>query len=207
MPENSAADIERVESLWRACGARVARMDAILHDQIFAAVSHLPHLLAFAVMDELMASRPLVDMYFRYAGAGLRDATRIAGSHPEMWRDITLANRDALLEELDALGEKLKSLRALVGGEGRRRIGACLFACASGARRLRSRQVQQRLTDLAPVVFYRSSFMEFIDLPALSGARGKVRLPGSKSISNRMLLLAAFAGRGRHARKRTARLR
>lgn len=116
LPENSAADIERVESLWRACGARVARMDAVLHDQIFAAVSHLPHLLAFAVMDEL-ASRPLVDMYFRYAGAGLRDATRIAGSHPEMWRDITLANRDALLEELDALGEKLKSLRALVAAK------------------------------------------------------------------------------------------
>jgi prephenate dehydrogenase len=113
LPENRAADVQLVESLWQACGARVARMDAQLHDQVFAAVSHLPHLVAFALMDEL-ACRPLAEIYFRYAGAGLRDATRIAGSHPEMWRDITLANRDALLVELDLLGDKLKLLRALV---------------------------------------------------------------------------------------------
>jgi prephenate dehydrogenase len=113
LPENRAADVEAVATLWRACGARVAEMDALLHDQVFAAVSHLPHLLAFALMDEL-ANRPYADIYFRYAGAGLRDATRIAGSHPEMWRDISLANREPLLAELDALVEKLKSVRQLL---------------------------------------------------------------------------------------------
>ena len=135
--ENSAADVEKVETLWRVCGARVARMDAALHDQIFAAVSHLPHLLAFALMDEL-ASRPLAETYFRYAGAGLRDATRIAGSHPEMWRDITLANRDALLDELDTLGEKLKSVRALVAA----RDGAALEQVFARARQARTNWLQ-----------------------------------------------------------------
>jgi prephenate dehydrogenase len=137
LPENSAADVQTVESLWLACGARVARMDAQLHDQVFAAVSHLPHLLAFALMDEL-AGRPLAQTYFRYAGAGLRDATRIAGSHPEMWRDITLANRDALLDELDALGEKLKSVRALVAAKD----GAALEQVFARARQARTNWLQ-----------------------------------------------------------------
>lgn len=137
LPENRDEDVATIDALWRACGARVARMDALLHDQIFAAVSHLPHLLAFALMDEL-ASRPLVDAYFRYAGAGLRDATRIAGSHPEMWRDITLANSDALLDELDALGDKLKSLRTLVAAKD----GAALEQVFSRARQARSDWLQ-----------------------------------------------------------------
>ena len=137
LPENRADDIATIELLWRACGARVARMDAQLHDQIFAAVSHLPHLLAFALMDEL-ASRPLADAYFRYAGGGLRDATRIAGSHPEMWRDITLANRDALLDELDALGHKLKSVRALVAAKD----GTALEQVFSRARQARTDWLQ-----------------------------------------------------------------
>ncbi len=68
---------------------------------IFAAVSHLPHLLAFALVDEL-AARPDAAELFRYAASGFRDFTRIAASSPEMWRDIALANRDALLAEIDA---------------------------------------------------------------------------------------------------------
>jgi prephenate dehydrogenase len=113
LPENRPEDVNRVEALWAACGARVARMDAAEHDGVFAAVSHLPHLAAFALMEEL-SSRPKADIYFRYAGAGFRDFTRIAGSHPEMWRDITLANSAALLSELDAYIAKLKEIRALI---------------------------------------------------------------------------------------------
>lgn len=113
LPENLAQDVDRVEALWAACGARVVCMDPEEHDGIFAAVSHLPHLAAFALMEEL-AGRPKADVYFRYAGAGFRDFTRIAGSHPEMWRDITLANRAALLTELDAYIAKLGEIRALI---------------------------------------------------------------------------------------------
>ncbi len=137
LAENRSADVESVEQLWRACGARVVRMETDLHDRVFAAVSHLPHLLAYALMDEL-ASRPLADIYFRYAGAGLRDATRIAGSHPEMWRDITLANRDALLDELDALSEKLASMRALIAAND----GAALEQLFTRARSARANWLQ-----------------------------------------------------------------
>ncbi|MEW5769714.1 MAG: prephenate dehydrogenase/arogenate dehydrogenase family protein [Pseudomonadota bacterium] len=118
LAENREADVQTVAALWAACGARVARMDAARHDSVFAAVSHLPHLAAFALMDEL-AGRPEAEVFFRYAGAGFRDFTRIAGSHPEMWRDITLANSQALLAELDAYIAKLGEIRALVAeGDG-----------------------------------------------------------------------------------------
>ncbi len=71
-------------------------LDPAAHDRIFAAVSHLPHVLAFALVD-LLAARPDADDIFRFAASGFRDFTRIAASSPEMWRDISLANRDALL--------------------------------------------------------------------------------------------------------------
>jgi prephenate dehydrogenase len=142
LPENAATDLEIVESLWRACGAEVVRMEPALHDRVFAAVSHLPHLLAFALMDEL-ASRPQAGLYFRYAGAGLRDGTRIAGSHPEMWRDITLANRDALLDELDALSAKLSSMRALIEAKD----GAALEQVFARARQARNNWLQGKYND------------------------------------------------------------
>jgi prephenate dehydrogenase len=113
LPENRAEDVDRVESLWAACIARVARMAESDHDRVFAAVSHLPHLAAFALMEEL-AERPDADTFFRFAGTGFRDFTRIAGSHPEMWRDIALANRDALLGELDTYIDKLEAIRGMI---------------------------------------------------------------------------------------------
>jgi prephenate dehydrogenase len=113
LAENDSAAVERIAALWRACGAEVAQMSAETHDRIFAAVSHLPHLAAFALVDDL-AGRSEADTYFRYAGSGFRDFTRIAGSHPEMWRDIALANREALLTELDAYIAELEQIRGLL---------------------------------------------------------------------------------------------
>jgi len=104
--ETSADAVARVERLFGQCGARVERMDAAEHDRIFAAVSHLPHLLSFALVaaigSEAEGERKLV-----YGGAGFRDFTRIAASSPVMWRDISLANRAAL-------GEELRGYRALL---------------------------------------------------------------------------------------------
>ena len=108
--ENTAQSIERVRSLWHACGARVLEMAADTHDAVFAAVSHLPHLLAFALVDEL-ASRPNAKTLFSFAASGFRDFTRIAGSSPEMWRDIALNNRDALVGELIAYEAHIVELR------------------------------------------------------------------------------------------------
>ncbi len=108
--------VATVTALWQAAGAQVETLDADLHDRVFAAVSHLPHLAAFALVDEL-AQRADGDTFFRFAASGFRDFTRIAGSSPEMWRDIALANRTALLTELDAYVAALQALRSAVSAE------------------------------------------------------------------------------------------
>jgi prephenate dehydrogenase len=110
------AAVATVRTLWEAAGAQVETLDGVLHDRIFAAVSHLPHLAAFALVDEL-AQRADSDAFFRFAASGFRDFTRIAGSSPEMWRDIALANREAVLTELDAYLAALQWLRQAVAGE------------------------------------------------------------------------------------------
>lgn len=118
LPENSAESIERVEAAWRSCGAIIHRLTAEKHDSVFAAVSHLPHLLAYALVDDL-ARKPHAELLFQYAASGFRDFTRIAGSSPEMWRDISLANQPALLAELDSYLAQLNALRnALARGDG-----------------------------------------------------------------------------------------
>ncbi|MDQ1314798.1 MAG: prephenate dehydrogenase [Pseudomonadota bacterium] len=114
--DTRADALATVRALWEAAGAQVETLDAELHDRVFAAVSHLPHLAAFALVDEL-AQRADGDTFFRFAASGFRDFTRIAGSSPEMWRDIALANREAVLTELDAYVAALQALRQTVASE------------------------------------------------------------------------------------------
>lgn len=113
LPENSSQSISTVASAWQRCGAQIHHLGAEEHDAVFAAVSHLPHLLAYALVDDI-AARDNADRLFQYAASGFRDFTRIAGSSPEMWRDISLANRAALLAELDAYTVQLSTLRAML---------------------------------------------------------------------------------------------
>jgi prephenate dehydrogenase len=109
LPESRAEAIARVESMWAACGARVTRMDAEHHDRVFSAVSHLPHVLAFALVG-MIADREDGGELFSFAAGGFRDFTRIAGSSPEMWRDICLANRDLLAGDIAAFQKTLSGL-------------------------------------------------------------------------------------------------
>lgn len=113
LPENEPAAILRVREAWEACGALIHEMPPQEHDRVFAAVSHLPHLLAFGLVHDL-AGRPNAEQLFSFAAGGFRDFTRIAASHPEMWRDICIANRQALLAELDQYLAELAQLRALL---------------------------------------------------------------------------------------------
>jgi prephenate dehydrogenase len=99
--ENRPLDVQSIVACWEKIGASVFQMGALEHDHIFAAVSHLPHLLSYALMLQI-ANAPDAEKKFVHAGAGFRDFTRIAGSSPEMWTDISLANRSAILQELDA---------------------------------------------------------------------------------------------------------
>lgn len=113
LPETDPAAVRTVSALWEACGATVREMTSQAHDEVFAAVSHLPHLLAFALVEDI-ASRSNSEELFSYAASGFRDFTRIAGSSPEMWRDICLANRTALLKELEVYQAQLDRLRAML---------------------------------------------------------------------------------------------
>ena len=113
LAENSKDAISTVEAAWVSCGARVSRMDADDHDAVLAAVSHLPHLLAFALVHDV-ARRDNSAQLFSFAAGGFRDFTRIASSHPEMWRDICVANRDRLLDEVKRFSTKLDQIRTLL---------------------------------------------------------------------------------------------
>jgi prephenate dehydrogenase len=113
LAETAPAAVARVGAAWQACGARLSSMTPQEHDATFAAVSHLPHVLAYALVHEI-ATRAEAAQLFGYAAGGFRDFTRIASSHPEMWRDICVANRDALLAELDRYLGKLAEVRALL---------------------------------------------------------------------------------------------
>lgn len=106
LPENSAKSVARIRRAWELCGAVVSELTPQQHDAVFAAVSHLPHLLSFALVHDL-AQREERDLLLSFAASGFRDFTRIAASSPEMWRDICLANRDALLVELRRYADEL----------------------------------------------------------------------------------------------------
>ena len=113
LPENPVLNVARVRSAWEWCGAQIHELAPEDHDRIFAAVSHLPHLLSFALVHDI-AVRENSELLFSFAASGFRDFTRIAASHPEMWRDICLANRVALLDELDRYRAQLDALHEVL---------------------------------------------------------------------------------------------
>lgn len=112
LAETAAHAINQVVKCWQSCGAQISQMHADEHDKVLAATSHLPHILAFTLMNFLRGSNENnPENLLRFAGSGFRDFTRIASSSPEMWRDICLANREALLTQIDAYKDALTSLQ------------------------------------------------------------------------------------------------
>jgi prephenate dehydrogenase len=109
LPETDACALDLVTRMWRTCGAKVSSMAVEHHDEVLAATSHLPHMLAFGLVDALARMREN-DEIFRYAAGGFRDFTRIASSNPVMWRDICIANREALGEMLASFSEEMSDL-------------------------------------------------------------------------------------------------
>ncbi|AOY99044.1 prephenate dehydrogenase [Cupriavidus sp. USMAHM13] len=132
LQENTRADVAAVRAMWEAAGADCHVMSAVQHDAVFAAVSHLPHVLSYALVAQV-ANAEDAALKLDFAGGGFRDFTRIAASSPEMWRDICVANRDALLREIATYQSVLAHLKARIeasDGEGLERV----FARASQAR-------------------------------------------------------------------------
>ncbi|HKI60848.1 MAG TPA: prephenate dehydrogenase/arogenate dehydrogenase family protein [Mariprofundaceae bacterium] len=135
-PPTNAKACDTVRKFWQATGSQVIEMDAGTHDELLAAVSHLPHVAAFALVNAVRkqsGSSHGSDDPFRFAAGGFRDFTRIASSSPEMWRDIAVSNSSALVKEIDAFQSELAEMReALLSNNGEKLLEA--FAVAKSAR-------------------------------------------------------------------------
>lgn len=178
--------IHTVTWLWQACGARVTMMAVEHHDQVLAATSHVPHLLAFCLVDSLARSKGSQDV-FAHAAGGFRDFTRIAASNPVMWRDIFLANRHACLDVLDRFTADLSLLRQALVDEDANQLHR-VFSRAQSARQHFSRILaRRRLGDSAPLM--RSKLW----LQPVSALVGQLSLPGDVLLSQQVLMLTAMA--------------
>jgi prephenate dehydrogenase len=146
LKENAAAAVEKVNQAWSTCGARCSQMSAEQHDSVFAAVSHLPLFLAYALVHEFNGRNNAVDL-FSYAAGGFRDFTRIASSHPEMWRDICVANADRIGVELASYTRKLAAMKKLLA----KRDGKALEKLFDEARDARESWLQKTWAGRKPV--------------------------------------------------------
>lgn len=217
LEDTNALALEKVKMLWEACGAVVTPMDLHYHDEVLARTSHLPHFLAFSLVDTLAGNGDHQDI-FRYAAGGFRDFTRIAGSDPVMWHDVALGNQQAVLTALDEYMQGLAQLRnAIIEQDSQTLLG--IFSRAQSAREHFSALLESRtwrvkpipnpslasnsVATVAPVcegedanievrAGMKESTQTFIANP---GGRisGQLRVPGDKSISHRSIMLGALA--------------
>jgi prephenate dehydrogenase len=136
LPQTDVEALARVRGMWEAVGAEVTEMEVAHHDEVLAATSHLPHMLAFGLVDALARMQDNDEM-FRYAAGGFRDFTRIASSSPVMWRDICIANAEALSMMLGRFGDEMTDVADAI----RRRDADRLLAIFTRAKDARDRFV------------------------------------------------------------------
>lgn len=178
--------LARLKLLWEACGASVLTMSVEYHDEVLAATSHLPHLIAFSLVDTLAGEDENMDI-FRYAAGGFRDFTRIAASDPVMWHDIFLSNRDAVLRVIDHFTRDLDQLRTAIADQD----GATLLRVFTRAKAARE-HFSKMLSGQAYVTNNSEKQVTFRLRPG-GEVVGDIRVPGDKSISHRSIMLGALA--------------
>ncbi|KAF3983532.1 MAG: bifunctional prephenate dehydrogenase/3-phosphoshikimate 1-carboxyvinyltransferase [Methylococcales symbiont of Hymedesmia sp. n. MRB-2018] len=179
--KSSSSDcLSKMITFWRAIGAQVTEMNVEHHDAVLAATSHLPHILAFSLVDLLGKKDEQVEI-FKYAAGGFKDFTRIASSDPTMWLDICQANKQELIPLLQQLQVKLAAMEQMLADDQSQQIFAT-FAYAKQAR-------QRFLTQ------FDNSMSQSITFNVQPGGslRGEIRLPGDKSISHRSIMLGSLA--------------
>lgn len=185
--ETGIDHIKRVTALWQGVGAIVSTMPVEEHDEVLAATSHLPHLLAYSLVDTLAGMKENREI-FRYAAGGFRDFTRIAGSDPVMWHDICLANGGAIVQVLDHLMENFSSVRqAIINGDSDHIMG--VFTRAREARNHFTKMLEKKAY-LEPMS---NAKVIFRTAGACGPLTGKIRVPGDKSISHRSIMLGSIA--------------
>ncbi len=186
LPESDPAAVTKIARMWQAVGAEVLQMDVDRHDEVLAATSHLPHLLAFSLVDTLAQEQERTDI-FRYAAGGFRDFTRIAASDPTMWHDVGLANKQAILQKIDEFTNGLAQLKQAIETEDSRAMLG-IFTRAKAAREhfskiLSGSAYSQNMTTKETV---------FHAQPG-GQVQGTIRVPGDKSISHRSIMLGSLA--------------
>ena len=141
LPGGAREPVERIAALWRACGAMIDEMDALHHDRVLAMTSHLPHLIAYTIVDTAtQLEDDLKSEVIKFSASGFRDFTRIAGSDPTMWRDVFLNNREVVLDLLQRFQEDLVNMQRAI----RRGDGDFLFDRFTETRDIRSSIVEAR---------------------------------------------------------------
>ena len=186
LAQTSSASIMLVREMWESCGASVLEMSVPHHDEVLAATSHLPHLLAFSLVDTLAGEEENQEI-FRYAAGGFRDFTRIAASDPVMWHDIFLANHDALLSVLDHFTQDLDKLRKAVESRDSQTLLG-VFTRAKSARehftKILSGQSYTNTMNTKNIIF---------KMKAGGAVNGTIRVAGDKSMSHRSIMMGALA--------------
>ncbi|GAA5525356.1 3-phosphoshikimate 1-carboxyvinyltransferase [Microbulbifer aestuariivivens] len=186
LPDTAAAHLQRVRAMWQATGAEVLDMPVAEHDEVLAATSHLPHIIAYGLVDTL-AHDSENENIFRYAAGGFRDFTRIASSDPVMWRDIMLANRAAILEAVDLYRGNLDTLRGAIDrGDSDYLMG--VFTRAKAARD----HFTKMLAKKAYTETMQAQEVTFTAQPG-GAVSGTLRVPGDKSMSHRSIMLGSLA--------------
>ncbi len=186
LPESDKSATSLIARMWQSTGAEVLQMAIERHDEVLAATSHLPHLLAFSLVDTLAKEQDSTEI-FRYAAGGFRDFTRIAASDPTMWHDVCLANKQQILDQVDNFTEGLAALRqAIVEGDSQSMLG--VFTRAKSARE----HFNKMLSGTAYSQTHHNLQVTF-HIRSAGPLQGRMNVSGDKSMSHRAVVLGALA--------------
>ena len=188
-PLPSSADwaIQKLIQLWQASKAEVICMDVEKHDEVLAHTSHLPHLMAFNLVEQLANREDNLDI-FRYAAGGFRDFSRIAASDPQMWHDIFFANKKAILNAVDGFEKQLAVIRKLIEDENSQALMGLLGHAQAARQHFNHMLANRPLMEKNKV-----TTQQFTILPGKKNFKGKFSVPGDKSVSHRSIMFGAIA--------------
>ncbi|HEX5382191.1 MAG TPA: prephenate dehydrogenase/arogenate dehydrogenase family protein, partial [Acinetobacter sp.] len=186
LPSSAPWAVEKLITLWQAAKAEVICMDVEKHDEVLAHTSHLPHLMAFNLVEQLANRADNLDI-FRYAAGGFRDFSRIAASDPQMWHDIFFANKKAILNAVDGFEQQLAVLRKLIEDED----SPALMGLLGNAQA--ARQHFNHMLAKKPLMEKNKVTQQFTILPGPKTFQGKFTVPGDKSVSHRSIMFGAIA--------------
>ncbi len=187
LPTSADWAVEKLIQLWQAAKAEVICMDVAKHDEVLAHTSHLPHLMAFNLVEQLANREDNLDI-FPYAAGGFRDFSRIAASDPQMWHDIFFANKKAILNAVDGFENQLATIRKLIEDEDSHALMGLLGHAQAARQHFNHMLAQKPFMESNKV-----TTQQFTILPGKKSFQGKFSVPGDKSVSHRSIMFGAIA--------------